>query len=458
MRVTIQVPKPHSEKQRIIMNAFNLRGVREVWVACGTKLGKTLGASGALCTSSPLKKQSLWRWVAPIYTQSQIGYDYCSRMLPPAPYVHRRRHGQIISFPSIDTRIQFFHGQRPESLEGEATAGNVLDEAAKMKEEVYAAVKTTTTVTRGKILLISTPLGKNWFYKGCMAAKDEMHRAKREGRHPTKIFITAPSISNPSVGQDIIDDARISLPYRLYQQLYLAEFVEDGTVFAGFRGCLYGDYLDMADTEYQHWYMPGCEKATVCIGADWAKTTDRTVFTAVDMATRKVVGFERFYKTPYTEAIRRLVLFSRKFKQVQVLYHDKTGIGDAIDDQLAYTHLPYEGIVFTNKSKADMVSKLITSVEQQTIELPNWGDLVKEMDAYEVNTTSSGNFTYGAPSGQHDDIVSSIMLCNLGLVQYSDRRSEILFMDELLKNQKIGGPRTIEQYYNSLSEDAEWVR
>ena len=159
IRVKIGTP-PHSDKQKLIMNAFFIPGLIEMWVACGSKFGKTFAASSAISLAFPLKQQALWRWVAPIYTQSKIGFKYCKRMLPPEPYVRPNESNLSLSIPAIDSQIQFFHGQHPESLEGEATAGNILDECAKMKEGVYESAKTTTTVTRGPIIGISTPKGK----------------------------------------------------------------------------------------------------------------------------------------------------------------------------------------------------------------------------------------------------------------------------------------------------------
>lgn len=432
------------------MNGFNWQGVTEIWVACGTKYGKTLSASAALVTAAPRKPQSLWRWVAPIYTQSQIGFNYCRRMLPGEPYVKARENSLILQFPSIDTRIQYFHGQHPESLEGEATAGNILDEAAKMKETVYAAVKTTTTVTRGIIIPISTPFGKNWFYKGCMAAKEEMARAKFEGRDPTKIFITARTIDNPKVSQAAIEEARRSLPDRLFRQYYLAEFVDDGNVFSGFRKCLFGDALNLYG-DNQSWFMPDCDEMTVVIGADWAKTVDWTVFFAIELKTRRVVGYYRFHKKTYTEAIRQLMLFSRKFKEVEIVYHDKTGVGVAIDDQMAYTGLNYRGITFTQQSKSEMVNRLITAFEQTAIWIPRLPVLEAELDSFEVSTNALGNMSYSAPTGEHDDSVCSLMLAHAALLQYGERDMTIRYLEDLPKDKKLDDPSTIEEYYQRLS-------
>lgn len=447
----IATTQPHSYKQRTVMNAFHWREVMEIWVACGTKWGKTLGASSAICAASGRREQALYRWIAPVYTQSKIGWKYCRRMLP-ANMIESNKSDLSVRFPHLDTDIQFFHGQNAESIEGEASAGNVLDEAAKLKADVYPAVKTTTTRTKGLIMGVSTPNGKNWFYDRCMEARDEMLLAKRQGRLPRMIFLTAPTINNPSIDPRIIAEAKRALPERLFKQYYLAQFIDDATVFIGFQDCLFGEPVFM-DDGYQTWYAPDYETKTVVIGADWAKSQDRTVFTAIDVQSRKLVGFMRFYKTPYTEAIRRLCLFSRKFADTIVVLHDKTGIGDAIDDQLAYTELPYEGVVFTNKSKADMATKLMTSFEQQTLRVPRIDVLQREVDAYETKTTPSGLITFSAPTGKHDDIVSSLMLSNLGLIQYTDRNLEFKYLEDLKADKKLSEPSTVEEYYQSLAEE-----
>ncbi len=455
MQVKLEFPDPHSKKQEFIMKAFQWKGLLEIWVANGTKYGKSVAAGTATCSAAPVTPQGLFRWIAPIYSQANVGYKYCQRLLPGEPYTKKNDSSMELKFPHNNCTIQFFHGTNPESLEGEATQGNVLDEAAKMKEQVYSSVKTTTTVTRGPILAISTPRGKNWFYRKCMEAKEEMLRAKHEGRSPTKIFITAPSSDNPLVSPATLEDARRSLPARLYRQYYEAKFEDDGSVFAGFRDCLEGDPLDLFG-ERQTWVHPEAKQCTVVIGADWAKTTDYTVFTAIDLKTKRVVAFDRFHQKKYTEAIRQLVLFSRLFKDVSVVFHDKTGVGMAIDDQMSHTELTFEGITFSNASKAEMVNRLITTVEQKSIWLPRWGILENEMDAYEVTTTKSGLMSYAASTG-HDDAVSSLLLAHAALLQYGDTDMDIKFLEDLngKKFQDREPINSIEAFYNNIIEDQD---
>ena len=385
----------------------------------------TLAASTAASLFFPLKKQSLVRWVAPIYTQSKIGFNYCKRTLPPEPHVKANESSLTLTMPTNDSIFQFFHGQHPESLEGEATAATILDEAAKMNEQVYSSSKTTTTVTKGPILGISTPRGKNsWFYKKCMEAKEEMIRARFEGRRPRKIFIHAPSLINPFVSQEIIEDARKSLPSRLFRQYYEAEFVADGSVFENVGACYYTDYMEFNDQFV--WTVEDAEQLEVVIGVDWARNIDYTVFTAWCPANRRLVGLWRMRKHSYPVQIGRLKVFMQKFANVLTVWHDKTGVGVALDDMLAETDIPYRGITFTNASKNQLMIKMMLGFEKTDIGIPQIGIIQSEISDLEVSTTSTGLPTYEAIEGGTDDVVMSMGLGHAAMLEHSDRNYEIM--------------------------------
>ena len=434
------------------MSAFFTQGLTEMWVSCGTKFGKTISGASGLVGRAAVTPGSLFRWVAPIYSQTKIGFRYCQRVLPGSPYTEINKSEPSITLLHNDSRIEFRSGRFAEDLEGEACMGYVLDECAKMDEQVYDSAKTTTTITRGPLLAISTPRGKNWFYTRCMQAKEEMEWSLKRGEAPTKIFLTAPSIENPSVTADAIEEAKRSLPDRLFRQYYLAEFVEDGSVFVGFRESLYGPPLQLGE-ERQTWVSDNANDRTVVIGADWAKATDYTVFIAIDIKENKVVGFDRFHRCPYTEGVRRLVHFAKRFGDVEVVLHDKTGVGQAIDDQLDHTSLPAEGITFSNASKSEMVTRLITTLEQKQVQLPHWPQLLNELEAFEVTTTATGLMSYGASPGRHDDIVCALMLANSGLLRFGHSDFKIRYLEDLVDEPADFLEHPLMRYYEDMIED-----
>jgi hypothetical protein len=359
---------------------------------------------------------------------------YCERMLPGKPYYRSNKSDHTIT-PLDETRynrLEFWHGQHPEDLEGEAVYDYLLDEVAKMKQQVYDSAVTTMTKTRGKLAGVSTPRGRGWHYAKCMDAKERMDWCLKNNKTPTHIYIQAPTTANPHIPKESIQEAKRSLPDRLFRQYYLAEFVDDGAVF-NFRHCIKGPELSFDSDENQLWSDDTVLNPQVCIGSDWGKSDDYTVFTAWDITHRRMIGFMRFRFIDYVTAVRNLVWFTKQWNDVLEIEHDKTGIGNVIDDLLSYTDLPYEGVVFTNKEKARWVNNLMIAFERRIPRLPNWGEMAKELDAYEVKVSEIGNFKYAAAQGFHDDIVSSMLLGWNALERHTDTTIEVVTLDQLEK-------------------------
>ena len=425
--IEIVVPPPHSATQELIMNGLITPHLREVVVSCGTKYGKSISAASALVLAAPRRHQALFRWVSPIYSQSKIGFKYCSRILPGRPYVTANLSSLSLFMPDLDTTIQYFHGQNSGSIEGEAVAGYVLDECAKLDYDIYASAKTTTTVTRGPMIMCSTPSGKNWFYKKFLEARDEMDRAKFEGRPPQMIAITAPTSDNPHVPRDTIEFAKRTLPDRLYKQFYEAAFLDDGSVFLGIEACLFGEPINCYGRR-ERWITPDAKLHDVIIGVDWAKSVDFTVFIAISQTTKAIVGFERFNRETYQSAVKRLYSFCKTFKDIVTIAHDKTGVGVAIDEMVQGLPYPSAGITFTNSLKTSMVSSLIVAIENQEIAIPRWATLLEELEFYEVRTNAVGMLFYAAQSGRHDDTIAALLLAWYGTQQMSSSM-EVIYTD-----------------------------
>lgn len=420
MSVRIELPPPHSQIQKVIMESFlDPDGPDEVFVSCGTKFGKTMACSVALGAALPRFPMTQWRWVAPYYSQAVIGYDNLKNILP-KQFVKCRKSNMSIEVPTIDTICKFVHAQNAEQLEGHQIHGYIIDEAAKVTEQVYYSARTTVTRTRsagmGKFLIPSTPLGRNWFFRLCMEAKNEMELAALNNRKPRQVFFTAPTASNPFISPTVIEDAKVRLPERLFRQYYLAEWLDDSSTFTNVVECMFGEPFMMKPGKYSLWLDSGHADANVVIGADWArgreKSADSTVFTAInyEASPPRVVGIMKLKGLNYTEQMIHLVRFSRNFEETHKVCHDKTGVGVAIDDQLELTGLVYEGQHFSLQSKSEMVCNIITAFEQKRLMIPHCADLKSELDSYQMEVTDDGKMKFGAAPGTHDDMVTSLML------------------------------------------------
>lgn len=451
VKIRVKFPEPHSDKQALIMQFMRMPEIEELWVAAGTKFGKTLSAATAISSSLVASDDQIFRWIAPYYNQTKIGIDYCKKLLPPYPYTKVNKAANTITMDQHESYIQFFHAQNPEALEGYAISGYVFDEAAKIKEGAYAAAKTTRTVTRGPMGFFSTPLGKkSWFYKGCMEAKEHMFWSLKNGKTPKRIFITARTEDNPHVPRESIAEARRSMSPRIFSQYFEAEFVDDGGIFIGVRQCIWTMPENQNPAGHERWLAEGHEKMRVVLGVDWAKTVDSTVFIAIDIDSRRIVGYQRFTRHKYTEAVLLLCRFVKQFKECLSVYHDKTGVGQALDDQLSLTDLPYEGITFTNSSKSEMVNRLSTGFETKDLLIPQWDVLLSELDNFEVKVSPIGTMQYAGANGQHDDTVCALMLAYSALLHYGDRDLTVKYTDEKVDNYKYS---PIEKYYRDILGD-----
>ncbi len=448
--ITIDPPKAHSKKQDFLYTSLMIPGIREIWVAAATKFGKTLSGTIAQINLAIQKPNTKHRWVAPIYSQTRQPLEYFQKILPGEPHTKRNKSENTIELPFSNSRFEFWHAQSPSSLEGDGIHSYVFDEAAKQSPDIRTSARTTTTKTKGPMIFISYPFGKNWFYTGCMEAKEEMEWAYKNNRTIEKVFIHARTIDNPYIDKQVIENAKRELSNSMFRQYYLAEFIDEFTVFGNIETCIYGNKLDIFG-DVQKWYAEGFEEAHVVIGADWAKSIDFTVFIAIDLKNYTVIGFMRFQKKSYPESVRMLSIFAAKFGSVEMITHDKTGVGAAIDDLLAYINQPYTGVFFTNALKSEFVLKLITALEQKQISLPNWQEMKNELMAYECVPNKIGTMTYNAASGKHDDIVVSLFLANYTYLLYCDRNFEITYLDEL--NDINKSKTDLEKYYSELAEE-----
>lgn len=448
--IVIDPPTPHSDKQRFLFTALQYPNIREIWCACGTKFGKTLGGTVAQIQYAISRPMTKHRWVAPIYSQTRQPLEYFQRILPAEPHTKRNKSENTIEMPTIKSRFEFWHAQNPASLEGDGIHSYVFDEAAKQPPEIRASARTTTTRTKGPMIFISYPFGKNWFYTGCMEAKEHMEWAVKNNKTIEKVFLHARTIDNPTIDPQVIENARRELSNNLFRQYYLAEFVDEFTVFGDIEPCVFGNRLDIFG-DVQQWYADGHKEAHVVIGGDWAKSIDFTVFIAIDMKNYRVCGAMRFQKRAYTEAVRLLAIFSRRFASVEMIVHDKTGVGVAIDEQIAYIGQPFQGVTLTNALKSEFVLKLITAIEQKQIGLPNWTEMKNELKSYECQPTRIGTMSYNAASGKHDDIVCALFLANYAYLLYCEQNFEVKYLDELMGDNK--NKSDLERYYLDIIDD-----
>lgn len=379
-KVLYKRPKLYTQQERAFFTEK-----RYSFCEASTKAGKTHGGLSWLLEQALLNGalgRAFW-WVAPVHTQAQIAFRRMVRAIPEDLRVVNQTE-QRIDLPN-GAAVYFKSGERPDNLYGEDVWAAIIDEASRLREDSFNAVRSTLTKTRGPLRAIGNVKGrKNWFYvlsRRAQGGDPDMHYEK----------ITAyDAVAAGVLDISEIEDAKRVLPESVFRELYLAEPSEDEGNPFGIK-------------QIEACYNPNAVKSIPkSFGADLAKSFDWSVCTGLDEKGVQCY-FDRF-QGPLGNAIKRIDS-AVKGRTCAV---DATGLGvrpaeefQAIGDN----YIPY---VFTSASKQVLMEGLAVAIQQGTITITD--EITKsELESYEYEYTRTG-VRYTAPEGMHDDAVVAIAL------------------------------------------------
>lgn len=418
---------PH-EAQRKIHEA---RDARFRTVCTGRRFGKTLCMAAEILDRGGGEVGGDYGWIAPTYGVADRGVEAFREIAPDFVRVIGRLPTRVeFEGAKGPCRVMFMSADNPDSIRGFGFRGVVVDEAASQDVRVWNyVVRPTLAQTMGWGVFIGTPSGRNWFY--------DMFTRGVEGQEGFKSFRYS-SLESPYFPRGEWAEANRQLPEDVFRQEYLAEFLEDGGgVFRGVDGCL---IPETGDSKLE---TDGGGLRKVVVGCDIAKHTDWTVLIAADAKTGRCLEMERFNQLDWPLQRERIAAFVKRWQGRLVM--DATGVGDPIFDDLRRVLPQVEGFKITAQSKRELVQGLMVAVEQRRVLWPaGWAVLTAEMKRYEYQVGPTGQVSYDAPSGYHDDCVMALSLAVYGVGQYQ-RSGGGGFMGPLpaLRRERVGGPRVL---------------
>jgi hypothetical protein len=265
-----------------------------------------------------------------------------------------------------------------------------MDEAAFMAEAAWnESIRPALSDYAGRAMFISTPAGRNWFWRLYQGAGEPGVIDWQRWQFPTS--------ANPYIAAAEIEAARASLPERIFQQEYLAQFLEGGA----------GVFRRVQEAAIAVQQDKPIEGHTYAFGVDWGKQNDWTVATVVDLDLRAAVHVERFNQIDYPFQIARIKALNDTFKPF-VIIAESNGVGDPLVSALAMEDLPVQPFVTTNLSKCRAIEEMSMAMEKGTFTLINDPVVVAELLSFEATRLTGGLTRYTAPEGCHDDCVMSL--------------------------------------------------
>lgn len=372
----------------------------------GRRWGKTvLGGCISLSVAAAGGKVA---WIVPAYRNGRPLWRWAEQAtddLRKARKVQSNKAERVMEFPNGGF-LGIYSMDNPDSIRGEWFHLAILDEAAMIAEEAWTdAIQPTLADAGGDAILISTPKGRNWFWR-------EWTRGAI--KNSDYASWTAPTRDNPNPRiQRAFDLVKDRVPERTYRQEWCAEFVEDGGILRRIS--------EAATAEPQTAALAGHQYV---LGVDWGKLDDFTVITVLDTTTREMVAMDRFNQIDYAYQIKRVKDLYNAFRP-RVVVAERNSMGEPLIDSMRREKMRVQPFVTTNQSKADAIDDLSLAFEKSDLKILNDPILIAELQGFEATRLPSGALKYGAPEGTHDDCVMSLALAYTRLGRARGEKSQV---------------------------------
>lgn len=390
------------------------RATRFNTVACGRRFGKTtlglaLAYYGAPGSPGGLSKGYDVGWFAPSYKLLDEAWRSAKGFL--REQIKRTDSQQHRMELTTGVALDFWTLEDPDGGRGRKYGLVLVDEAAMarhLQQAWNAAIRPTLTDYQGGAWFFSTPKGRNFFWELAQRGGSDLW--------PDWTAHHAPTVANPHINPTEVEEARKSLPERIFAQEYLAQFLEDGGgVFRRVTAAI--DTTLPADP---HQARDAGDGRAYVIGVDWGRHNDFTVITVVDARDRAVVAIDRFTDINYEVQLQRLRAVHVRFPRAPILA-ESNSMGGPLIESMQRMRLPVRSFQTTSASKAEAVEALALAFEQAAIRLPAVQWLIDELLAFDQERLASGAMRYAAPRGGHDDGVMSLAIAWHGLASANAR-------------------------------------
>lgn len=331
-------------------------------------------------------------FVSMSYQQSGKIYSEIIKMVEGTPLIKRKNTQEKSLILMNGSEIYVRSYQKCDYIRGISANTLIIDEAAFVREDDFNAILRPTLATIGRRgILFSTPRGKNFFYRMATNRSSNYH------------YYYATYRDNPFANRGEIEDARKTLPDKIFRSEYEAEFIDGGmSVFYNVEKCIRNGLLPSGEACYA--------------GIDVGRQDDFTVLTI--MAGNKVVYQEQWNQETWASIVSRITDALGKYN-VRAVWVETNGIGDVFFELLYNAcrdlrlRVQVNPWTTTNISKANIVERLIEDFATENILIPNNADLLNQLGNFECEySPKSKAVIYSGKMNGKDDRVLSLAICN----------------------------------------------
>jgi hypothetical protein len=399
----IEMPKLYPKQKEIARSIIKGKNLITT-IAAGRQGGKSYLTSTIAMYYGVKYSYKVW-YVLPSESQCKEVYNLVNNAIGSLPNVKKKNSSNGHHFFEFigGGNIHFKSAGSEHSLRGASVDILVLDECAFADRRIFEEIIFPTLTAKGKkVILVSSPKGKNWFYEYYLKGLDTVANPDYKSFHFT-------SRDNPKAKQAIIDIAKNNMPDLVFRQEYLAEFVDGAAVFPNIYEltCINEKQVP----KYKTCYM----------GIDIGLRGDSTVITCLNEE-GEMFHQEAINNTTSPDIKSKIIERVNHFRPVKCVI-EANGIGLPIIQDLEQIHglKNIESFQTTNTSKQEIINSLINAFASKSIKLFNNEDLRTELNAFTMSFTQSGKIRYAAVGNFHDDRVMSLAFAYLCFQKYKKK-------------------------------------
>lgn len=380
-----------TESQRLIYNAANDKEHRIVMCNLSRQQGKTTVVM-LLCMKWLTEKNQDIIYFTPTFTLAKRIYNNIMKMLP-LQFVRKANASDLFIEAINGSQLRFFSGEAAQAARGSNCTKLVIDEAAYIKQEIdgqdfyYNIVLPLTKVHCDKIVMISTPKSTFGFYHDlCMQAIS--------GERDDMIYIKRTIYQDSLINAEQISELKKGYPPMAWKCEFECQFISNAlSVFPNYDSC-----FDETYTTGKCW-----------IGIDPSSVgEDNTILTVINEKNQvKQYKIDGELDAKYAQ-IAKLI---NHYTPIAT-YIENNSIGEVMANEIK-KQLTRKSNFYTfsttNESKKDYISLIAVAIANNEIHFePDNKLLYSELGTFTYHLTKTGNITYAAVDGKHDDTVTSL--------------------------------------------------
>ena len=297
--------------------------------------------------------------------------------------------------------IIYFRTDAPESLLGVTLDFVIFDEIGNIDPEAIALLLPTLDMRGGKILYCGTPKGHNHFFNIYLehASEDTPNMRAIETRwnefqHPI------PELDRKRTSSILKKRGTASMSIPKWETEYNCSWTDHNSCFVGFQDIV---------NPYS-WFNEPIEGEKYYMACDIGVIDDACVFT-IGNEKGQVRYIHRFSNTNSVDITDSILALDEKWKP-QVLLVETNGVGLPIYRTLEDKHNMSNLIGHhLGSDKYEMLSDLQYSIAEKELEIPDYKQLILELEGFAMETQGYGSVKYTSP--YKDDCVMSLAYYNM---------------------------------------------